>query len=154
MFCTGGAMSPISSRKIVPVCASRNSPRRALPAPVNAPFSWPNSSASSSDGDSAEQSNATNGRSARGPMRWIVRAKSSLPVPLSPRISTVASECATRSTSAMSCFIGGDSPITSPSPRARSTSDRSRRTSRARLPCLAARWTAARSSPADTVLRR
>ena len=84
-------MSPISSRKIVPPFASRNRPRRARPAPVNAPFSCPNSSASSRLGASALQSNATNGPSARGPMRWIVRASSSLPVPLSPTISTVAS---------------------------------------------------------------
>jgi len=39
LFCTLASMSPISSRKIVPPFASRNSPRRARAAPVNAPFS-------------------------------------------------------------------------------------------------------------------
>ena len=135
----------------MPPFASRNSPRRARVAPVNAPFSWPNSSASSRLGASAEQSNATNGPSARGPTRWIVRASSSLPVPLSPTISTVASDAATRSIIASSCRISADSPITSPSPRARSTSPRSRRTSRASAPCAIARSTTERISAASAV---
>jgi hypothetical protein len=41
-----GERSPISSRKIVPVCASSKRPLRCASAPVNAPFSWPNSSLS------------------------------------------------------------------------------------------------------------
>ena len=41
-------MSPISSRKIVPLSASSNRPLRRASAEVNAPFSWPNSSLSSS----------------------------------------------------------------------------------------------------------
>jgi DNA-binding NtrC family response regulator len=39
LFWTEASMSPISSRKIVPPLASRNRPRRARAAPVNAPFS-------------------------------------------------------------------------------------------------------------------
>ena len=40
-------MSPISSRKIVPLSASSNRPLRRASAEVNAPRSWPNSSLSS-----------------------------------------------------------------------------------------------------------
>ena len=42
-----GFMSPISSRNIVPPSATSKRPLRAASAPVNAPFSWPNSSLSS-----------------------------------------------------------------------------------------------------------
>ena len=48
-------MSPISSRKTVPSSASSNLPGLAAVAPVNAPFSWPNSSLSSSVSTMAEQ---------------------------------------------------------------------------------------------------
>ena len=64
---------------------------RAAVAPVNAPFAWPNSSLSSSVSGSAAQLTATNGPAARAARAaWIARATSSLPVPLSPRISTGA----------------------------------------------------------------
>ena len=63
--------------------------RRSI-APVNAPFSWPNSSLSSSCGDSAAQCTATNFCFGRPLSAWIACATSSLPVPLSPWISTVA----------------------------------------------------------------
>ena len=59
-------------------------------APVKAPFSWPNSSLSSSVSGIAAQLTATNGLSRRGPVTWMARATSSLPVPVSPRMSTVA----------------------------------------------------------------
>ncbi len=42
------------------------------------------------------QSTGTNGCLARWLLRWIMRAISSLPVPVSPSISTVASVGATR----------------------------------------------------------
>jgi hypothetical protein len=74
-----------------------------------------------------------------------------LPVPLSPTISTVASDAATRSIIASSCRISPDSPITSPRPRAFSTSPRSRRTSRASAPCVIARSTTERISAAAAV---
>ena len=84
-------MSPISSRNSVPPWASSNLPALACWwAPVNAPFSCPNSSLSRSSRESAAQLTATNGSSARGSSRWIARATTSLPVPLSPRSSTVA----------------------------------------------------------------
>ena len=44
--CAASCRSPISSRKIVPPSASSNLPRRSAAAPVNAPFSCPNSSLS------------------------------------------------------------------------------------------------------------
>ncbi len=75
----------------MPVSACSNLPMRVVAAPVNAPFSWPNSSLSSSSAGSAAQFTFTNGRSLRGERWWIARATSSLPTPLSPRISTVTS---------------------------------------------------------------
>ena len=47
LACIAGEMSPISSRKIVPLSASSNRPLRRASAEVNAPRSWPNSSLSS-----------------------------------------------------------------------------------------------------------
>ena len=60
-------------------------------APVNAPFSWPNSSLSSSVSGIAAQLIGTYGCVARGLSWWIVCATSSLPVPDSPLTSTDAS---------------------------------------------------------------
>ena len=70
-------------------------PRRCAWAPVKAPFSWPNSSLSSSASGIAPQLIGTKGPSARALSRWIARAASSLPVPLSPSTSTGASTVAT-----------------------------------------------------------
>ena len=69
---------------------------RAPTAPVNAPRSWPNISDSSSSGGIAPQLTAMNGWFARRLCAWMKRAISSLPVPLSPMISTVESVVATR----------------------------------------------------------
>ena len=55
-------ISPISSRKIVPVWACSNLPMRVVAAPVKAPFSWPKSSLSRSSAGSAAQLTFTNGR--------------------------------------------------------------------------------------------
>ena len=55
-----GEMSPISSRKIVPPSASSKRPFLSRIAPVKAPFTWPNSSLSSSDSGSAPQLTGTN----------------------------------------------------------------------------------------------
>ena len=90
-----GSSPPISSRKIVPPFANSNLPSLRFCAPVNAPFSKPNSSLSSSSEGSAAQLTFTNGLSWRLERRWSVRATSSLPVPLSPRIRTVMSVSAT-----------------------------------------------------------
>ena len=69
----------------MPRCASSNTPVRRSCAPVNAPFSWPKISLSSSVSGIAAQLIATNGNVARGLSSWIVCATSSLPVPDSPR---------------------------------------------------------------------
>jgi hypothetical protein len=96
LTCSASGMSPISSRKIVPPSAAWNSPLCACTAPVNAPRACPNSSDSSSGSGIAPQFTATNARSRRGLARWIARASSSLPVPDSPKMRTLASESATR----------------------------------------------------------
>jgi len=80
-------------------------------APVKAPFSCPNSSLSSSVGERAAQFTHSSGMCARGEAAWMARASSSLPVPLSPVISTVAWLCATRSTFSSTGRIAADSPI-------------------------------------------
>ena len=64
--------------------------RRAI-APVNAPFSWPNSSDSSSVSGIAAQLTQISGFLARPERAWTKRASTSLPVPDSPVISTEAS---------------------------------------------------------------
>ena len=84
LACSASGRSPISSRNSVPRCASSKRPGLRAAAPVNAPFSWPNSSVSSSVSGIAAQLIATNGPSARGLSACSARANSSLPVPLSP----------------------------------------------------------------------
>ena len=90
-------MSPISSSSSVPPCACSKKPRLRPCAPVNAPRSWPKSSLSISSRGIAAQFTRTNGSSRRGLKRWIARLTSSLPVPLSPVMSTLARVGATRS---------------------------------------------------------
>ena len=80
---------------MVPRSASSNLPRRIAAAPVNAPFSWPNSSLSISSVGIAAQLTLTNGPDAIGLSRWMCAASSSLPVPDSPDSSTATSERAT-----------------------------------------------------------
>ena len=58
--CVSGTSS-MSSRKIVPPCASSNRPGRSLIAPVKAPRSWPNSSDSISVSERMAQLTGTNG---------------------------------------------------------------------------------------------
>ena len=65
LICSAGVTSPISSRNSVPLSASSKRPSLRLMAPVKAPFSWPNSSDSSSVSASAPQLTLTNGPSAR-----------------------------------------------------------------------------------------
>ena len=90
-------ISAISSRKIVPPLAISKAPAFSLVEPVNAPFSWPNSSFSRISFGSAAQLRAKNGPFARSLFWCSARATSSLPVPLSPRISTLAVDGATAS---------------------------------------------------------
>ena len=58
-------------------------------APVNEPFSWPKSSDSMRFGGTAEQSKTMNGLLRRGDRLWIALATTSLPVPVSPSMTTV-----------------------------------------------------------------
>ena len=111
LTCTEGSISPISSRKSVPPAACSNRPIRRSVAPVKAPFSCPKSSLSSSCGESAAQWTATNGFSARGLRAWIALAATSLPVPLSPVISTVALLGATWRIVSKTLSIAGERPI-------------------------------------------
>ena len=88
-------------------CASRPNERRC--APVNAPRSWPNNSESMSVAGIAPQSTITKGF-VRRPLSWCkVCASISLPVPLSPVMSTVVSVVATRRVRASSSAIDGAS---------------------------------------------
>src|SRR4051812_7802934 len=89
--CIDSGTSSMSSRKIVPPSASSKRPGRSLIAPVNAPRSWPNSSDSISVSENSAQLTATNGWCLRRLDWWISVAVTSLPVPLSPVISTVLS---------------------------------------------------------------
>ena len=72
---------------------------------MNAPFTWPNSSLSSRLSGIAAQLIATNGPLAPRLARWSALATSSLPVPLSPVMSTVVSVSATRATRSYIFFI-------------------------------------------------
>ena len=73
----------------MPPWASSKRPSFFACAPVKAPRSWPNSSDSMSASGIAATLTATKGWPCRPLRAWIARATSSLPVPLSPVISTV-----------------------------------------------------------------
>ena len=99
--------SATSSRNSVPRSDSVSRPWRSRTAPVKAPRTCPNSSLASMSDVKVAQFTAWNGRFARG-LSWCrALATSSLPVPLSPRMSTVASLRAARRTSSKSFFISG-----------------------------------------------
>ena len=63
---------------------------------------------------SAAQSTMMNGPDRRADASWMARAASSLPVPVSPRISAGASLCATRDICANSSRMGVLAPIRPP----------------------------------------
>ena len=75
------SISPISSRNRVPPLASSIFPIRRPAEPENAPFSEPNSSASSRFSGMAAQLTGTNFWFLRPPMKWIRRATTSFPFP-------------------------------------------------------------------------
>jgi hypothetical protein len=136
-----GVMSPISSRKSVPPLACSKRPTRTRSAPVNAPRSCPKSSDSSSVSGSAAQLTLTKGPSARGEREWISPAITSFPVPVSPVISTVLREGATRrarSTATRSAWLV---PMMPSGGSRRSTRARKAPTSRASRACSTARRT-------------
>ena len=96
--CIGIGISPISSKNSVPPSANSKRPLRAEKAPVNAPFSCPNNSLSNSSAGIAPQLTGTKGPLFRPDTSWIARATTSLPVPDSPKINTLALLSATCST--------------------------------------------------------
>jgi hypothetical protein len=93
------------------VSASSNRPSRRSVAPVKDPFSWPNSSDSSSVSGSAAQLTAMKGLPRRGERSCSALATSSLPVPLSPWISTVLETGAICSILTSTSWIAALSPM-------------------------------------------
>ena len=81
----------------MPPSASAKRPFLLAVAPVKAPRTWPNSSDSSSVSGMAAQLTLTSGIARCALWSWMARATSSLPVPVSPVISTVLRARATRS---------------------------------------------------------
>ncbi len=81
----------------MPLSASSKRPGLDAMAPVNAPFSWPNSSDSMSVSGIAAQLTRMKGRPFRLELSCRACATSSLPVPDSPVISTVVGVSATLS---------------------------------------------------------
>ena len=92
-----GGISATSSRKIVPPSAISKAPGFSFTEPVNAPFSWPKSSFSRMSFGSAAQLSGKKGPFALSLLAWMARATSSLPVPDSPKIRTLALDGATAS---------------------------------------------------------
>jgi hypothetical protein len=109
--CKASGMLSISSRNSVPPDACSSLPTRRLPAPVNAPASWPNISLSKIDSGTAPQFSAMNGWSRRVDSACRLRATSSLPVPVSPLIITGTSVAATLAIRSRTCAIAGDRPM-------------------------------------------
>ena len=79
---------------------------------MKAPFSWPNSVLSTRSRGIADRFTGMNGPSGRSPSRWISRATSSFPVPLSPSTSTVADSFAIRWTRSNTSCIARLVPTT------------------------------------------
>ena len=77
----------------MPSLAVSKRPARSRTAPVKAPRTWPKSSLSSSSPGRAAALTATKGPLRRGEWAWMMRAMTSLPVPLSPVMRTVDSLC-------------------------------------------------------------
>src|SRR6185312_3648419 len=113
---SGSGISPISSRNSVPPLAASNKPGRAVAAPVNAPLPWPNSSDSRSSAGSAATLTATKAPRARPELAWRMRATTSLPVPVSPKIATGASLAAKRAARLRSDCMAALSATTSVAP--------------------------------------
>ena len=67
----GRLISPISSKKIVPLLAASNLPARSFTAEVNAPFICPNNSLSINSEGIAAQFTSIIGASARSLWQWI-----------------------------------------------------------------------------------
>ena len=105
------SMVETSSRNRVPPSASSNLPGFLSTAPVNDPFSCPNSSLAISSWGMAPVCTATNGPSAILERAWMARATSSLPVPLSPMTRTVESPAAAMRTRSNTASIDADRAV-------------------------------------------
>ena len=97
----------------MPLSACSNRPRRAAAAPVKAPRSWPNNSDSNKSLGIAAVLMAINGFSARGLCLCSALATSSLPLPDSPLINTVACERLSRPMARKTSCMAGAWPIIS-----------------------------------------
>ena len=111
LTCSAGDMSPISSRKKLPPSAISNRPFLSLMAPVKAPLTWPNRALSSRLSLKAEQFWTTKDCLARGPLWWMARATSSLPVPDSPWMRMVESDAMIFSSSRNTPCIARELPM-------------------------------------------
>ena len=98
-------MPPLRLLEAADACARRAGERAALVAEELA--------LAEIGSETAAQLTATNGSLARGEPRWMARATTSLPVPLSPRIRTVVLPTATSSAAASTSRIAALSAITS-----------------------------------------
>ena len=97
LACAERLISPISSKKIVPLSAASNLPTRSFTAEVKDPLMCPNSSLSISSDGIAAQLTSIIGCAARS-LPWCkARATSSFPEPLGPVMSTRTSVGATLS---------------------------------------------------------
>ena len=97
---------------------------------------------------------ATNGPFDRGLSACTARANSSLPVPLSPSSSTVASVAAARCSADDNCFMGAASPMIVGAPRRAASSSFSRVYSLIRRRCASARSTSNNRWSGSTGLAR
>ena len=88
--------SPISSRNSVPPADVRTRPGWSVSAPVKLPRRWPNNWLSASSRVVVVQLYGRNVAAERGEPAWMARATSSLPVPLSPVMSTVSAVVCSR----------------------------------------------------------
>ena len=130
----------------MPPFAASNWPTRRASAPVKAPFSWPNSSLSTSSRLIAAQFTATKGWRVRALRWWSACATSSLPVPLSPRTSTVRSVSATFWIVSKTCCIARPWPTRFSKLKSRSTRSSRKRFSRTSCVRSSARATTMRIS--------
>ena len=96
---------------MVPLSASSNRPLRSVQASVKAPFLCPNISLSKRLELRPPRLTLTKGPLLRGELRWMASAMSSLPVPLSPVMSTEAPVGATRVTASSTSLIWGLLPM-------------------------------------------
>ncbi len=113
--CMAGESSATSSRKSVPSWAASKNPRLAEWALVNAPFTYPKKALSMSVSGIAAQLTAINGLSFLVPASWMIFASKDLPVPVSPRMTTLISLFAKRRAFSMTFFILGDWLMKKPS---------------------------------------